>query len=280
MIQKIVLSLCLIVALGKATAQTTRVMTYNLRLDTDSDGENRWNARKALLANQVLFYEPDFMGVQEALPQQMHYLDSTLTAYDYIGVGRDDGKNKGEHSAIFYNKEKFKLLQQSTFWLSQTPDKPSLGWDAACNRVCTYGLFENVKTKQKFWLFNTHFDHIGTVARMESAKMILEKIKTVNKQNLPFVLTGDFNLTEDNESIKRIVTELDDSKKVAKLVHGPDGTWNAFDFCTAVKDRIDYIFVPKKGVTVTKYAVLSDNKNGRYLSDHLSVLADIELTKK
>lgn len=268
-----------LIAVHAASAQTVvRAMTYNLRLDVSSDGENKWDNRKNLLAKQVEFYEPDFLGVQEALPQQMHYLDSTMTAYDFIGVGRDDGKEKGEFSAIFYNKSKFKVVQQSTFWLSQHPDKPGLGWDAACNRVCTYGLFENLKTKKKFWIFNTHFDHIGTVARMESAKLILAKIKELNKASYPFVLTGDFNLTEDNESIKKITETLYDAKKVAKLIHGPEGTWNAFDFTKPVTERIDYIFIPKdKNISVKKYAILSDNKNLRYFSDHLAVLADIEI---
>lgn len=268
-----------LIAAHTVSAQTVvRAMTYNLRLDVSSDGENKWDNRKNLLAKQIEFYEPDFLGVQEALPQQMHYLDSTMTAYDFIGVGRDDGKEKGEFSAIFYNKSKFKVVQQSTFWLSQHPDKPGLGWDAACNRVCTYGLFENLKTKKKFWIFNTHFDHIGTIARMESAKLILAKIKELNKANYPFVLTGDFNLTEDNESIKKITETLYDAKKVAKLNHGPEGTWNAFDFSKPVTERIDYIFIPKdKNVSVKKYATLSDNKNLRYFSDHLAVLADIEI---
>lgn len=275
---KLFSGLALLLSLQGILAQTTtKVMTYNIRLDVESDGENRWDKRKGLLANQVRFYEPDFMGVQEALPQQMHYLDETLPAYDFIGVGRDDGKEKGEFSAIFYNKDKFKVVKQSTFWLSQTPEKPGLGWDAACNRVCTYGLFENLKTKKKIWVFNTHFDHIGTTARMESAKLILAKIKELNKEGYPFVLTGDFNLTEDNESIQRITAELNDTRKVAKLVYGPDGTWNAFDFTKPATERIDYIFIPKKNVTVTKYAILSDNKNNRYYSDHLAVYSELEI---
>ncbi|MFP9098332.1 endonuclease/exonuclease/phosphatase family protein [Flavobacterium sp. RHBU_24] len=196
------ISLCLMAATATAMAQNIKVMTYNLRLDTDADGENRWGLRKDLVAGQVQFYEPDFMGVQEALPQQMHYLDDTLAAYDFIGVGRDDGREKGEFSAIFYNKDKFKAVQQSTFWLSPTPEKPRLGWDAACNRVCTYGLFENTKTRQKVWVFNTHFDHLGNVARIESAKLILKKINEINKDKLPFILTGDFNLEETSEPIK------------------------------------------------------------------------------
>lgn len=276
MIKTLFTGLCMAMA-SIVSAQNIKVMTYNLRLDTDSDGDNRWNVRKDLLAGQVRFYEPDFMGVQEALPQQMHYLDDNLAAYDYIGVGRDDGKEKGEFSAIFYNKDRFKALQQNTFWLSPTPETPSKGWDAAYNRVCTYGLFENLKTKQKFWVFNTHFDHVGDVARIESAKLILKKINEVNKDKLPFVLTGDFNLEDTSEPIKYLSTNMADSKAVAKLVYGPDGTWNAFDFTKPVTSRIDYIFTAKNKVSVKKYAVLSDNKNCHYYSDHLAVLAELEI---
>ncbi|TRW25864.1 endonuclease/exonuclease/phosphatase family protein [Flavobacterium zepuense] len=262
-----------------AVAQNIKLMSYNLRLETTTDGDNQWNNRKAWLAQQVLFYEPDFMGVQEALPQQVHYLDSTFAHYSYIGVGRDDGKNQGEYSAIFYNDKKYKVVQQSTFWLSQTPDKVSRGWDAACNRVCTYGLFEDKTTKQKLWVFNTHFDHIGDVARVESAKLIIAKIKELNKQNLPFVLTGDFNLEDDSESIKLIASQLKDSKAIAKQVFGPDGTFNNFEFNKPVTKRIDYIFTASKGITVNKYAVLSDSKNCRYPSDHLPVYAEISVSK-
>jgi len=260
-------------------SQTVKVMTYNLRLDVASDGDNRWDNRKTFLLGQVQFYEPDFMGVQEALPQQVHYLDSTLTQYGHIGTGRDDGKSKGEFSAIFYNSKKYKVIQQATFWLSQTPDKPSMGWDAACNRICTYGLFENIKTKKQLWVFNTHFDHIGNIARTESAKLILKKIKELNKQNLPFVLTGDFNLEEDSESIRLIASQLNDSKKCAGLVFGPEGTFNNFEFTKPVTKRIDYIFTAKTGITVIKYAVLSDSKNCRYPSDHLPVYTELEIAK-
>ncbi len=260
-------------------AQNIKVITYNLRLETTTDGDNQWNNRKAWLAQQVLFYEPDFMGVQEALPQQVHYLDSTFVNYNFIGVGRDDGKNKGEHSAIFYNSKKYKVVQQSTFWLSQTPDKPSLGWDAAYNRVCSYGLFEDIKTKQRLWVFNTHFDHVGDVARVESAKLILKKIKELNTQNLPFVLTGDFNLEDISESIKLIASAVNDSKTVAKQVFGPDGTFNNFEFNKPVTTRIDYIFTAKNKITVNKYAVLSDSKNCKYPSDHLPVYAELSIIK-
>jgi endonuclease/exonuclease/phosphatase family metal-dependent hydrolase len=261
-----------------AYSQGLKVMTYNIRLDLASDGENRWDNRKEMLAGQALFYEPDFMGVQEALYNQMDYLDKNLPAYDFIGVGRDDGKQQGEYSAIFYNAGKFEVLEQHTFWLSQTPEKPSKGWDAAYNRVCTYGLFRDKKTKQKLWVFNTHFDHVGNVARVESAKLILKKIKEVNKQNLPVILTGDFNLEEESESIKLISTEMSDAKKSAKQSFGPAGTFNAFEFSKPVTKRIDYIFT--KGVIINKYAVLSDSDHCRYPSDHLPVYAEIYLKKK
>lgn len=270
------LTIALLAAFG-CLGQTMKVMSYNIRLDVESDGINRWENRKAMLAGQVQFYEPDFMGIQEGLPHQVQYLDSVLTTYKYIGVGRDDGKNQGEFSAIFYNEKKYKAVQQSTFWLSQTPDKPGLGWDAVCNRICTYGLFEDLKTKKQVWVFNTHFDHVGEVARVESAKLILKKIKELNTKNLPFILTGDFNLEDDSVSIKLIASQLNDSKTTGKQVFGPTGTFNAFKHNEPVTKRIDYIFTSKSGITVSKYAVLSDSQDCRYPSDHLPVYAEMEV---
>lgn len=268
---------CLLLLISlSSVAQSMKVMTYNIRLDVAADGENRWDNRKDFLASQVLFNEPDFLGVQEAQHHQMQYLGKALTSYNHIGVGRDDGATGGEYSAIFYNNSRFRLLTQSTFWLSPTPDKVSIGWDAAYKRVCTYGLFEEVKTHKKLWVFNTHFDHVGNVARTESAKLILQKIKELNKDNFPFVLTGDFNLEDSSESIRLILTQLNDSKAAAIFTFGPSGTFNGFKFQEPVTTRIDYIFVPKTNVTVKKYAVLSDSKDCRYPSDHLPVLAELE----
>lgn len=257
-------------------SQHIKAMSYNIRLDVASDGANRWDNRKEFLAEQVKFYEPDFMGVQEALPTQMAYLLLYLNnQYDAIGVGREDGKAEGEYSAIFYNSKKYRVLQQSTFWLSQTPDVPSMGWDAACKRICTYGLFENIITKQKIWVFNTHFDHIGTTARIESAKLILKKIKELNTQNYPFVLTGDFNLDPYSKPINEIKKVLNDSKDIAELIFGSIGTFNGFEFNKPVTRRIDYIFTTPTGIKVLKYAVLSDSKDCRYPSDHLPVYVEI-----
>lgn len=252
-------------------------MSYNIRLDVASDGENRWDNRKEMLASQVLQKNPDFMGVQEALPQQMDYLNKNLKNYKYIGVGRDDGKREGEFSAIFYNISKYKVIEQSTIWLSPTPDRVSIGWDAAYKRVCTYGLFENLKTKQKIWIFNTHFDHIGNIARQKSAELILDKIKAVNTNNFPFVLTGDFNLEPDSEPIKLITTQLNDSRIVAEETSGSVATFNGFNIKEKPKVRIDYVFIPKT-ITVNKYETLVDVKYNRYPSDHFPVY--VELTVK
>lgn len=275
--KQIVTSIILIFTFASTTAQNVKVMSYNIRLDVASDGENRWNNRKDMLIAQVLKLSPDFMGVQEALPQQIDYLNVNLKGYKYIGVGRDDGKREGEFSAIFYNASQYKMLQQSTFWLSKTPDKASFGWDAACRRVCTYGLFENVKTKKKIWIFNTHFDHIGDIARVNSARMILAKIKEVNTENLPFALTGDFNLEDDSESIKLLSLEISDAKNVAKKVSGPVATFNNFKTDEPATKRIDYIFVPKNGVDVTNYRVIEELKSKRYPSDHFPVYVELKV---
>lgn len=252
-------------------AQDFSVMSYNIKLDYPKEGENSWTNRKPFLINQVKFYEPDVLGVQEAMPNQMKDMDSLLVKYSFVGVGRDDGKAQGEFSAIFYKTDKFKVLNSGTFWLSQTPDKVSMGWDAICNRVCTYVLLEDKDSGIKFWTFNTHFDHVGQEARKNSATLIIEKIKELNSDNSAVVLTGDFNMEPEHKSIKYIKTELKDSKEVAELDFGPEGTFNGFHFNEPVTRRIDFAFV-SENVEVSKYAVLSDNWNLKYPSDHLPVL--------
>ena len=262
-----------------SNAQIVTVMSYNIRLDVASDGENRWDNRKEMLAAQVNQLTPDFMGVQEALPQQMDYLNASLKGYSSIGVARDNGKRDGEFSAIFYNAAKFKVLEQSTFWLSQTPDRVSYGWDAACRRVCTYGLFQNLKTRERIWIFNTHFDHVGNTARLNSAKLILDKIKQVNTNNFPFVLTGDFNLDDDSEAIKLLTMHLNDSRTVAEDISGPVATFNGFDTATPATRRIDYIFTPQKGIAVENFRTIKEAKSNRYPSDHFPIYAELRIKK-
>lgn len=273
--RKIIFGICVLI-MASLRAQELKVMTYNIKLDYPKEGEHSWSNRKPFFINQLKFYEPDVFGVQEAMPNQMKDMDSLLIDYGFVGVGRDDGNDLGEYSAIFYKKDKFNVIKSSTFWLSQTPEKVSMGWDAVCNRICTYALFETKGPKQKFWMFNTHFDHIGAEARKNSAMLIIQKIRELNSDNYPVILSGDFNMEEDHESIGFISKNLKDSKKIAKNTFGPKGTFNGFKFHEPVTRRIDFIFL-SPGISVNKYAVLSDSQDCKYPSDHLPVYIHIRM---
>lgn len=255
-------------------SQDLKVMTFNIRLALDSDKENSWENRKLEALALLHYYHPIFFGVQEAVPQQMVDIKTSLANYDFVGVGRDDGANKGEYSAIFYDKKKLKVLESGTFWLSETPEKPSKGWDAAYNRICSYALFK-MKGGKKFWAFNVHFDHVGNVARVNSSKLILEKITKFNTRNYPVVLMGDFNLTEDSEPIKIISKNMNDSFYHTKTPHyGPQGTFTAFDVTKIPENRIDYFFV--KGFEVLSNRTVNDRReNLLYPSDHFPVIAEL-----
>ena len=259
-----------------SSAQNLKLMSYNIRYDNPNDGENAWPNRKEFLYAQLAFYEPDVLGIQEALPHQVLEMATALPKYNYVGTARD-GEGKGESSNIFYKKDQFELLQQKTFWLSETPDKISKGWDAALNRICTYALFKNKKTKQIFWVFNTHFDHIGESARTNSIQLILTKIKSLNTKNYPVFFMGDFNSEPSEQRIINLKKEMIDSKDVSEeKSFGPTGTFNAFKHNDAVTKRIDYIFLSKNNILkVKKYAVLSDSKDLKYPSDHLPVYVEI-----
>lgn len=256
--------------------QNLNIMTYNIRLSLESDKENSWENRKEDALALMSYYHPDIMGVQEAVPQQMKDIQNSLKDYGFVGVGRDDGKDKGEYSAIFYDKNKLEVLQSGTFWLSETPDVPSRGWDAAYNRICTYALFKTKKGGKKFWSFNLHFDHIGNVARVNSAKLILEKMKELNPKNLPVTLTGDFNLTDTTKPIQIISKSMTDSYYHSEKPHyGPKGSFQAFDINTPAKERIDYVFV--KGFKVISNRTINDRReNLLYPSDHFPVLAELK----
>lgn len=273
--KKILSTLTLLLCLTSMFSQV-KLMTYNIKYANENDGENSWSYRKNWITSQIKFYEPDIFGVQEALQVQIDYFSEHMPNYKHIGVGRDDGMKKGEYSAIFYNSEKFKVLENNTFWLNETPTKIKKGWDAALPRICTYGLFENKKTGEKFWYFNTHFDHVGVKARQESAKLIFEKITELNTQDYPVVLSGDFNLMPDTKSIQYLSEQMIDAKGAADLVFGPEGTYNGFNFSEPVTRRIDYVFLSNNGFQVKKYAVLSDSKDLKYPSDHLPVMVELE----
>ena len=257
--------------------QSLNVMTFNIRLSLESDKENSWENRKTDVLKLMNYYEPDLFGVQEAVPQQMADLKSGMKNYDFVGVGRDDGANKGEYSAIFYDTEELKVLQSGTFWLSETPEKPSKGWDAAYNRVCTYALFKMKKGGKKFWAFNVHFDHVGNLARENSGQLIMGKIKNLNSRNLPVVLTGDFNLTDKTAPIKIISKAMSDSfYNCIKPHYGPTGTFTGFNTSKAAKERIDYIFT--KDFKCESIRTINDTReNLLYPSDHFPILAELKI---
>ncbi len=256
-------------------SQLKTAMTFNIRLDIESDKENNWNYRKAELVKLIENYKPDVLGIQEALPNQIKYLDSSLINYSYVGMGREGGK-KGEHNAIFFNQHKFKVIKNNTFWLSETPKQASFGWDAACKRIYTYALIENLTTKKQFWVFNTHFDHKGDKARKESAKLLVLKIRELTKSNNPVILMGDFNCTPEHISIKTISKLLSDTYDLAKNKPiNPTGTFCSFDTEKIATKRIDYIFT--NGLKVKKYRHINDRrKNNLRVSDHLPVIVEFK----
>ncbi|MDO6492292.1 MULTISPECIES: endonuclease/exonuclease/phosphatase family protein [unclassified Cellulophaga] len=273
MSKKFIVALVFAFVTNTVISQAVKAMTYNIKYDNTRDTINNWNYRKDKMVDLIQHYNPSFLGIQEGLHNQVNYLNINLPKYNYIGVGRDDGKEKGEYSAIYYNND-FKLITSNTFWLSTTPNKISVGWDAAMERICTYGLFQHKKTKQYFWVFNAHFDHIGVEARKNSAKLIVEKIKTLNTKNYPVIIMGDFNVTPTTEAITTITNYIPDSYSISKTApYGPKGTFNGFTDHILTK-RIDYIFA--KHLNVLSVTIIDDRlDNNKHISDHLPVLATV-----
>lgn len=259
-----------------SNSQSLAVMTYNIRLDVAVDGENAWPFRKEFLTSQIQFYEPDIFGIQEAKPNQVMDISNMLPKYDQVGLGRE-GEEKGESSNIYYKKDRFILKESNTFWLSETPNKISKGWDAAYNRVCTYALLKDKKGRKNIWVFNTHLDHLGEVARTKGIELIISKIAEVNTKNYPVIFMGDFNSEPSAERIISLKKQMDDCRGISvEKLFGPSGTFNGFKHNEPVTLLIDYIFISKNsGLKVNKHAVLSDSKDLKYPSDHLPVYVEI-----
>jgi len=256
-------------------AQTLTVLSFNIRYDNPNDEKNGWELRKESVSGLINHYSPQIFGIQEGLFNQNQYLKNSLKNYSFIGVGREDGKKKGEYSPIFFDSTQYKVIKSSTFWLSDRPDTVSAGWDAALERICTYGLFQNIETGKRLWVFNTHFDHIGTLARKMSALLILEKIKELNTKNLPVVLMGDFNTTADSEPIEILKSHLDEtSSTTQKPLIGPAGTFNNFDPNILPNECIDFIFA--LNLKVLSCSHIDDKRpNNLCISDHYPVLSTL-----
>ncbi|MEO8253881.1 MAG: endonuclease/exonuclease/phosphatase family protein [Flavobacterium sp.] len=257
-------------------AQSVSAMTFNIRYDNPDDNENAWKNRKEALVDLIQYYHPDFLGIQEGLDHQVHFIQKQLSDYKYIGVGREDGAKKGEYSAIFYDTSRFELLHQETFWLSDTPEKISIGWDAAMERICTYGKFKNKNTNEVFYVFNAHFDHIGVLARKNAARLVLEKIKNLGLTKEKIIVMGDFNSEPDSEPIAIFKKELDYGlEKTTKKFYGPQGTFNDFDPAKIIDKRLDYIFT--KNCNVFSYRHIDDKRvNNLCVSDHFPVLITLK----
>lgn len=260
---------------------TLRVMTYNIRYagDEKTDGENAWSKRKEPVSTVIRFHKADVVGLQEAFKKQIDDLTQIMPWFGWTGAGRDDGQEGGEFSVILYNKNKFEGLESGTFWLSETPDVPSKGWDAALNRVCSWIKLKDKSTAREFFFFNTHFDHIGEQARTNSSKLIIEKISQL-AEGYPVILTGDFNYTASAEGYKIITSDsspLKDAQHISKNpVYGSDVTFNNFGKEYIPGNKIDFIFVNDK-ISVLEHGVIGDMFNGKYPSDHMPVVSEIVL---
>jgi len=260
-----------------------RVMSFNIRLNVSGDGPNAWPHRKDLVASMLHFHRPDVVGLQEALSEQVDDLAARLPDFAWVGVGREDGARKGEFAAIFYRRARLALRDQGTFWLSETPNVPgSMGWDAACVRAATWAEFLDAATGATFFFYNTHFDHVGEIARNESARLLL-KDALARAGAAPVVAVGDLNCDEGALAYRLLAGGADDAPfrlrdakaQSATPHHGPSGTFHAFT--GRLRQRIDYIFV-NEGVRVLRHATLADYwDGGHYPSDHMPVVADVIL---
>lgn len=261
-----------------ASGQSYKLMSYNIRYATAADGVNDWSNRKEKVFDVIRKYDPDILGVQEALHQQLNDLITNLSEYTYVGVGRDDGKNAGEFSAILYKKEKFKNLDDSTFWLSTTPDVPgSKSWDAAITRVASWIKIKDTKEDKIFFVMNTHFDHIGTAARQQSALIIKDQITKLTGEN-PAIVMGDFNCLREDPPYQVMIG------KEGRQLYDPAPDNAPGTFCSFVVNSIpcraiDYIFHTEEWRKET-YEAIQDNDGKHYPSDHLPVMVELTLKPK
>jgi len=272
-----------------ASAQELTVGSYNIRYKNKNDSikGNVWQVRSKCIANQIIWERPDIFGAQECLHPQLMDLEQLLDGYEWIGIGRDDGKQAGEYAAIFYKSERLELLEQGHFWLSETPERPSKGWDAACVRICTWGHFRDRSTQKEFYFLNLHMDHVGVTARSESAKLVIQRITQMTQGGRKLaVLTGDFNVSQTDE-LYTLFTQsgiLKDCYTHAATRFAENGTFNSFNSHKYTTDRIDHIFVTPT-TSVESYATLTDSywtqeSDGsmarRNFSDHYPVFARIK----
>ena len=261
---------------GVAMAQPINVATYNLRLATPDDGPNIWANRREMVKALITFHEFDIVATQEGLIEQLRDLDA-LPGWARVGVGRDDGKEAGESSAIFFRTARFELRRHGDFWLSATPDKPSISWDSrCCHRLATWAELRDKATGREFLVFSVHFDHEGPVSRRESARLMVAKVRELGAGK-PVICTGDYNAEPGSEPIATMRAALRDARAESETPpYGPEGTFNDFRIDTPADRRIDHVFLTP-GIRVLKYGVLTDSRRGRFPSDHFPVVVRLLL---
>ena len=262
----------------KQEMKNVNVMTFNIRLDAASDSMNNWKYRKDNAAKMVAYYSPDILGMQEVVINQRDDMKERLPQYTALGVGRADGKDAGEFCSLFFKTDRFDLIKHGDFGLSENPDSIGLkGWDAACERIVTWAILKDKASGKELAAFNTHFDHMGEIARRESAKLINTKINEIAGK-LPVVLTGDFNGTVESDPITILTSDgFQNTGAVAQMVYGP--LWSFHDFGripVAERELIDFIFV-KGPIVVDSYRVIGDKPDDGYLSDHAPIIVNLAI---
>ena len=245
-----------------------KVMSYNIRLGSANDGTNSWSLRYTATGDMLEDQAPDVFGVQEALDYQVRYINE-MCGYEYVGVGRENGKKEGEHMAIFWNKKSVSMLKWGTFWLSETPQKPSKGWDAACFRTATWALMKDKKTGRKFYFVNTHLDHEGKEAQKNGLKLIVDRIGEINPEGYPMVLTGDFNMKPDDPNLAELDSKMQSTRKIAAVTDNHD-TYNGWGRGSGI---IDYIYVSGFSSCPEYQTVVKRYRDRKFVSDHYPVSA-------
>lgn len=257
------------------------VMSFNIRYDNPEDSLDNWRYRKDRVANAIHFYDVDILGTQEVLHNQLEDLKLRLPEYGVVGVGREDGKEKGEYSALWYKKDRFNVLDSGYFWLSETPEVAgSKGWDGACERIASWVKLQDKVSDKEYFALNTHLDHVGGMARREGISLMLDRVNELS-DGLPVIVTGDFNSEPESDVIKRVTDSanpehLTDARQASSIVYGP--SWSFHDFGKIPYNKrplIDYVFV-RNGLKVLRYGILAETENNGFLSDHTPVLVTVE----
>jgi len=248
------------------------IMSFNIRYDTEEDGENKWDNRKHACLDMLTENSPSIFGIQEGLHNQVRFLDDSLPAYNYVGVGRDDGHSAGEYSAIYYLSERFDLIETGNFWLSETPDVPSLGWDANNIRIVTWVHLEDVFAGKSLFVFNTHFDHKGKTAREESAILLVDRIQEIAGNDLPVFITGDFNALIGNSILEPIIEEFLSARRFAERSDN-NNSFNAWGR-GYLNRNIDYIFY--RNSKALSFKTVTKDYGVPYISDHYPIISHFE----